>query len=363
MDASYQTLFSQTRRRTCFPLMIGCTALLVTGCAQHLEFPEMPPPLPHTVKVEWPPSIAQQTLSYTDSCGLPGIIPVGRQVVDALREASSRTFTTVLYNEETDHTVTPNHTIKLDVRDWAFTLDKDALYDRAPAILRMTATARIYDETGALLRETEFKVNRMERLRLERASRNCDYIIDPFIQDTAVELASKLFLDTRIAFGDQPPSPPITQDDMPGESSGGSSVESSQGTAPSASPALRFKAMLLDENNNLVLEGGEHVRVRIDVVNTGSNTVHHASASITGTPSIMGQFPTTTLTIPPLQPGQTKSLEFVATLPPTNTPQQAEIHVSVTESEGFTAPSQILSLTIHPAGTSTDNRESIPPRP
>ena len=320
----------------------------------------MPPPLPHTVQVEWPPSIAQQTLSYTDSCGLPGIIPVGRQVVDALREASSRTFTTVLYNEEADPTVTPHHIIKLDVRDWAFTLDKDALYDRAPAILRMTATARIYDETGALLRETELKVNRMERLRLERASRNCDYIIDPFIQDTAIELASKLFLDTRIAFGEHPPSPPIAQDDMPGESSGGSSIDSSQGQTPSASPALRFKALLLDENNNLVLEGGEHVRVRIDIVNTGTSTVRNASASLTGTPAILNQFPTTTLTIPPLQPGQTKSLEFVATLPPTTTLQQAEIHVSVTESEGFTVPSQILLLTIHPAGTNTDHHESIP---
>ncbi len=322
----------------------------------------MPPPLPYTVKVEWPPSIAEQTLSYTDSCGLPGIIPVGRQIEDALREAAHRTFTTILYNENDGHTTAPSHLIKLDVRDWAFTLDKDALYDRAPAVLRMTVTARIYDETGTSLRETEFKVNRLERLRLERASRNCDYIIDPFIQDTAIELASKVFLDARIAFGEQPSSAPIAQEPPLDSPHVPSAAAFSQDAAPSSSPALRFKALLLDENNNLILEGGEHVRVRIDIVNTGTGTVRNASASLTGTPTILNQFPTTTLPIPPLQPGQTKSLEFVATLPPTNRPQQAEIHVSVAESEGAITPSQTLSLTIHPAGTRPDDVD-LPPTP
>lgn len=335
--------------------------MLVTGCVRHLEFPPMGNPLPYTVKVELPPSIAQQTLPYIDSCGLPGEISVGRHIAEALREGARRTFTTVIYNdEESGHSVTPNHVIKLDVRDWAFTLDKDALYDRAPAILRMNATARIYDGQGTLLRETEFKVNRLERLRLERVSRNCDYIIDPFLQDTAVELASKVFLDARVAFGDGPSTSPSTQEpqlDSPGVPS---AVGSASETAPSGSPRLRFKALLLDENSNLVLEGGEHVRVRIDVVNTGTSTVRNASASITGTPSVISQFPTTTLTIPPLQPGQTRSLEFVATLPPTNTPQQAEIRVSVTESGGAAAPSQTLSLTIQPAGTGTNDVDLIP---
>jgi len=141
-----------------------------------------------------------------------------------------------------------------------------------------------------------------------------------------------------------------------------SAAASSQDAAPSSSPALRFKALLLDENNNLILEGGEHVRVRIDIVNTGTGTVRNASASLTGTPTILNQFPTTTLPIPPLQPGQTKSLEFVATLPPTNRPQQAEIHVSVAESEGAITPSQTLSLTIHPAGTRPDDVD-LPPTP
>ncbi len=88
--------------------------------------------------------------------------------------------------------------------------------------------------------------------------------------------------------------------------------------------------------------------------------IENASASLTGTPAIIEQFPATTLPIPPLQPGETKSLEFIATLPPTKQAQQAAIHVTVAESGGATAPPQTLSLTIQPAGTGTDDVNQIP---
>lgn len=308
-------------------------------------------PLPITVQLELPPSIKQQTLRYTDSCGQPGEIPVGRQIEAALREGAHRTFNTVTYEESGEVTIPPDHVMKIDVRDWSFELDKDALYDRAPATLRMNAIARIYDRQGALLRETEFKVNRRERVLLERVGRSCDYIIDPFIQDTAIELASKVFLDARVAFGEQPPSSPVSQESIPVLPIPSPTDTSSSVTAGHAGPStLRFKALLLDENGNLILEGGEHVRVRVDVVNTGPRLVQNASASLTGTPVLIDQFPATTLTIPPLQPGQTKSLEFMATLPPTVHPQQAEIHVSVTEAGGATVTPQTLHLTIQPSG-------------
>jgi len=336
---------------------MGCAAALTIGCVPYPELPPPGAPLPYTVKIELPPSIAQETVHYYDSCGQPGAIPIGRRIETAVRKEASRTFAAVI--DDADASV-PNHVIKLEVRDLFFALDKDALYDRAPAVLRMNVTARTYDGQGALLRETEFQVNRRERVRLERLGRNCDYIIDPFIQNTAVELASNIFQDARVAFGDQPLSPPISQEPQPDSQPPSPAVDFSSGDTHSASPALRFKALLLDENNNLILEGGEHVYVRIDVVNVGARTIHNAAASLTGTPAVLRQFPATTLTIPPLQPGHTKSLEFVATLPPTTTPQQAEIHVSVTESGGLTPPTQTLSLTIHPAGTGTDNGHAIP---
>jgi hypothetical protein len=140
------------------------------------------------------------------------------------------------------------------------------------------------------------------------------------------------------------------------------SLEASPSITTSASPSkLRFKALLLDENGNLFLESGERIQVRVDVVNTGSIPIQNASASLTGTPSVIGQFPARTLTIPPLQPGETKSLEFAATLPSSHQPQQVEIRVSVIEAGGAAARPQALLFIIQPAGAGADDVDQIPP--
>lgn len=310
-------------------------------------------PLPYTVTLELSPSITPQTFHYTDSCGQPGEIQIGRQIEAALREAARRTFRTVVSDKDGGKTILSDHVIKIDIRDWFFALDKDALYDRAPATMRMNAFAHMYDNTGTLLRETEFKVVRQERLRLERLGKNCDYIIDPFIENTAVELAYKLFMDARVALGDTPASTLVAEASTPESPSSPPTVTPPAATGPASPTTLRFKALLLDENSNLVFEGGEHVRVRVDVVNIGTSPVERASASLTGTAAVIEQFPTTSLRIPTLLPGQTKTVEFIATLPVTVQPQHAEILVTVTESGGAAAPPQTLSLTIRPAGTET----------
>lgn len=120
---------------------------------------------------------------------------------------------------------------------------------------------------------------------------------------------------------------------------------------------LRFKALLLDENGNLFLESGEQIRVRVEVVNTGSSPIQNASASLTGTPSVIEQFLSTTLTIPSLQPEETKSLEFVATLPSSLQPQQVEIRISVTESGGAAARPQALLFIIQPVRAGADGED------
>jgi hypothetical protein len=138
-------------------------------------------------------------------------------------------------------------------------------------------------------------------------------------------------------------------------------LEPSPSMTESAPPSkLRFKALLLDENGNLFLESGERIRVRVDVVNTGASAIQNASASLTGTPSVIVQFLSTTLTIPPLQPGETKSLEFAATLPSSLQPQQVEIRVSITEAGGAAARPQTLLFIIQPAGAGADDVDQIP---
>lgn len=331
---------------------ISCALLLfLTACVTHLEFPPLGDPLPASAKLEISPSIKELTIHYSDSCGQLQEAQLGDRLQEALREGIHRTFQKT-FDEETDNASAPDYVIQVELVDSSFDLNKEGLYDRAPAVLRVNAIARIHDRAGALLRQTDIQFARQDRLRLEQLSKNCNYMIEPFIHDTAIDFATRVSLTARqTVAGSQKPAASREPNQTPMGSLG----------APSVSAAdLRFKATLLDENSDLIFDGGEHVRIRVDVVNTGPNVVENASASLTGTQTAIERFPTTVLRIPPLQPGQTQSLEFVATLPLLAQPQRAEIRVSVEERGGNSATPQTLSFMITPTGSGGDNVDQVP---
>lgn len=333
-------------------IWISCALLLfLAACVKHLEFPPLGDPLPASAKLEISPSIKELTIHYSDSCGQLQEAPLGDRLQEALREGIHRTFQKT-FDEGTDNTSAPDYVIQVELVDLSFDLNKEALYDRAPAVLRVNAIARIRDRAGALLRQTDIQFARQERLRLEQLSKNCNYMIEPFIHDTVIDFATRVSLNARQAVaGSEKPAASKEPNQAPMGSLGSPSVSAAH---------LRFKATLLDENSDLILDGGEHVRIRVDVVNTGPNVVENASASLTGTQIAIERFPTTVLRIPPLQPGQTQSLEFVATLPLLAQPQHAEIRVTVEERGGSSATPQTLSFMIAPTGPGGDNVDQVP---
>ena len=341
---------------------IGAVLLVLAGCATHLVFPPMGTPLSASAKLETSSALKDLTLRYTDTCGQLQEVPLGGRLQEALQEGLHRTFDRVV-SEGAESAGPPDHVVQVDLVDSSFDLNKEALYDRAPALIHLNAIARIYDRTGTLLRQTDIAVSRQERLRLEQISKNCDYIIGPFIQDTTIDFATRVALTAKQAAAShdalsstEPTAPPSESLIVPPTLS---PIRPEQPNGSAASSALRFKALLLDENSDLMFEGGEHIRVRVDVVNTGSTLVENASVSLTGTQLTLEQFPTTVLRIPPLQPGQTRSLEFVATLPLLAQPEQAEIRVIVEERGGAAAPPQTLSFTIAPTGTRGDDVDQV----
>ncbi len=298
-------------------------------------------PLTSSARLEATPSIKNLTLRYTDSCGQPQEIPVGGQLEAALREGLRRTFKPV--DESSGSDAVADHVVQVDLVNSSFALKQDGLYDRVPADFRLSARAKVFNRAGDVIRESDISIARQERLRLEQLAKNCNYMIDPFVHDAVVDFATRVSFDAKLAVSGQA-SPTSIVPGLPTSDT----IPSS--TSTESAGALRFKAILLDENNNLIFEGGEHLRVRLDVINTGITQIEQATASLTGTPAIIEQFPTTTLRIPPLQPGQTKSLEFIATLPIIKEPLQGEIKVTVAETSGPpAAPLQTLLLTIQPS--------------
>jgi hypothetical protein len=305
-----------------------------------------------------------------DNCGHFQKIRIGSILEEAMTEATYRTFQAVSTGTSSTKEPLPEIAVRVELVHQKLDLVVDNVYDRVPAYLQLSGLAKFYDASGKLLRESDIKVDRNERLRIEPLQKNCDYLIDGFIHDSVFEFASLFMQEARAAVGSSsrtaaaapasgnigaPTAPLAPKLSQPG------SNQALAAAPPPVASSLRFKATVLDENSNLVFEGGERIRVRVDLVNSGDQELQGVTASLSGTPSLLSQFPVSTLAVGPLQPGQSRSIEFVATLPQAVHSQKAEIQVSVSDPRTGTAPPpQTMSLPIQPTGVKTDDVDQIP---
>jgi hypothetical protein len=303
--------------------------------------------------MEFSPSLLESKAEYTDNCGHLQIVDIGSTLQDVLLDAANRTFTSVV---RPGSGAKPDVVVRVNLVQSTFKLRMDGVYDRAETEIQLGGLVSYVDQAGTALGEQDVQVVQKGRVRIMPVQKNCDYLLDSFIQDAVRDFANKFSVATRAKLGTSgaplaaaaPAAIPVPVPARPLAS----------GVAP-----LSFKATVLDDNSNLVFEGGERIRVRVDVVNTGPQDLQNVTANLSGSPQVLAQFPTTTLSAGRLQSGQSRSLEFVATLPQTVQQQKADLQVSVFDPAAGAPPSQVLSLSIQPTGTNTDDVDQVPAMP
>ncbi len=337
----------------CTSARIGLILILTVSACTKQELPDLGPRLPQTAAMEFSPSLLESKAEYTDNCGHMQIIDIGSTLQDVLLEAANRTFTSVV---RPGSGAKPDVVVRVNLVQSAFTLRMDGVYDRAETEIQLGGLVSYADQAGTSIGEQEVRVAHKDRVRIMPVQKNCDYLLDSFIQDAVRDFGHKFSIATRAKLGAAsaplaaavPAAVPVP---VPARSD------------PSGVVPLSFKATVLDDNSNLVFEGGERIRVRVDVVNTGARDLQNVTANLSGTPQVLAQFPTTTLSAGRLQPGQSRSLEFVATLPQTVQQQKADLQVSVFDPAAGAPPSQALSLSIQPTGMNTDDVDQVPAMP
>ena len=351
--------------KTSFSLLLlaGLLATIVAvGCTKRVELPDMGPPLPYSVKLELAPSVTEAKFEYMDNCGHFRPIRVGTELEEILIEAAHRLFPRVDLGAGATQGPPTDLVIRIDLVDSDFEIQMDNQYDRPPAEVRFSGVERIYDASGKLLGEPDIQVNRRERVRIEPMQRNCEYILDPFLPNAMTEFALRFAAETRstLAPADQAASAQIAP-------SAAASTPPTPAMAMDGQPlpnGLSFKAKVLDENSDLVFEGGERLRIHLDIVNGGTQTLSNVSASLTGHEMLLAQFPATTLPVGRLEPGDSKSLDFVATLPQSIQTQQAELKVIVGDGTTRTGPpEQTLPVTLRSTGLAVDDVDEVPATP
>lgn len=338
----------------------GCDTVKSRFSRQAL--PDLGPPIPMTAHIEIDPSLSKARTEYLDNCGRLHPFAIGPTLEDTLIQAAHQTFRTVVLPGSAAAGSKPDVTIRLRMLDPRFKIQTDALYDRAPAELSLDVLTEFFDASGAPLAERPLQITRKERLQLELTQQRCDYVTDPFLQDTSTLLASQFMQESRVllAPGTQPPT--AAGAPAPSTHTSNTAVASAPAAAmPASPPALSFKATLLDENGNMMLESGERVRVRVDVINTGAQLVQDSTARLTGPQQLLAQFPATTLATGPLAPGGSKSLEFIATMPQSPALQQGEFQVALVTGSGQpAAPPQTLPISTPPTAAMLEDVDHIP---
>jgi hypothetical protein len=341
--------------------LLPCLALAAAGCEKVTKaftrstIPSLGPPLPYTVKLEFDPALTKSRLQYTNACNSPQELKVGEDLESTFLQAAHQTFKAVYFDAKTTPAGTkPDLEVRIGLLQSGLEIQTDGVYDRLPADLTLELGTVFRDATGKVVSEKNFPIRRQERLFLEPTQHRCLYVnSDSLVHDASVSLAIQFIKHARAildpdgqysvaaAPGAQPVAAPEA---MPAP------APVAPVAPPATAPGLSFKATVLDENSNAVLEGGERVKVRVDLVNAGRLPTRDVAVTLTGTPVLLGQFPATTLPVGPLQPGESRSIEFVATIPPSLPAQQAQLQVSVADATGVGPPPQSFTTALRSGG-------------
>jgi hypothetical protein len=362
------------RRPTGFPqqLTIGWAILLflliiagglpgcekVTSVFHRTPLPDLGPRLAHSVKLTFDPSFTNLTMQYIDGCNSPHALNVGEEIESLMIDAASKNFRAVTVADGVPAQIPPDKEIIVTLQRSGLKLWADHVYDRVPADMTIETLVTLKDSGGRELGRQNVSIVHNQRLILEPTPRRCDYgNMEEFVHDAGIALSTHIMRAVRTQLASTDGTVPGSAATSPMKSVAPTAGIPAQGT-PSA---LMFKATVLDENSNLVFEGGERIRVRVDLVNRGEQELQGITAALTGTASLLAQFPTTTLSIGRLQAGQSRSMEFVATIPQSLQLEKAEIYVAVADSGTHTQPPpQTLALAIQPASIIADDVNLIP---
>ncbi len=316
----------------------------------------MGPRMTHSVLLTFDPPIRDSKVPYKDECDVLRELPIGATLEPLLVEAASRNFQAVSVRGNNEAPPVHDAEIILSFPRTALKTGKKGQDQQTPADLMIEGFLTVKNSSGKELGRRAVSIHHKRSMSLESGEEPCGYRdIDGFLREAGVAVATDTIRSARayLTPADEgtpkrPPSASVASPSRPAI------------PTDSARSALTFKAALLDENSNLIFEAGERVRVRVDLHNGGDREVRKISVGLTGTASLVSQFGSSTQTIDRLQPGQSRSIEFLGSLPKTTHAQKAELHIAVTEAGAEPPAPQTLSLSIQPTAVRLEDVDQIP---
>lgn len=309
-----------------------------------------------SVLLTFAPPVRDSKAPYKDRCDVTRELTIGASLEPLLVEAASRNFQAVSVRGGTVASPAHDADIVLSILRPTLKVEPTDAEGLTPVTLTIEGSVLVKDTTGKELGRRVLSVHRNQPISAESREDPCGYHnIDGLMREAAATIADDAIQAARALLA-------ATGDSAPKRTSSAPVASDSRRTAPkdSSRAGLTFKAALRDQNSNLVFEAGEHVRVRVDLYNGSDREVRKISVGLTGTASLVSQFATSTQMIDRLQPGQSRSIEFLASIPNPAHGQKAELVIGVSGLDVDPPAPQTLSLSIQPTAVRVEDVDQVP---
>ena len=311
------------------------------------------PALPISVSYAFDATVTQATLQV-EACGLPHTIDTGEIVPQAFLAIGQEQFNSVTAYSGSGQAVQTSQqtdlTVYLQLIHQSFIPGSNmAQEDTFVATINLQMLATFIDPSGNQLAQRPLNYSAQASLwapALTSQSTSClTAAYDDEISRAAGDLANQMV--SMVPQLSQPAAEePITAQTTP-------SVQNQIQQQPL--PVMKFRTMLRDGNNNLILEGGEVIILQIEATNSGNQPLSTVTIELKGNQTLLQAFSDmTTLPISfgDFQPGETKTTEVRGQMPLQISENKGELLVTVKPRNGSIVGShRILAVLQAPSRT------------
>lgn len=332
------------------------------------------------VNLELDSSVQQAAIPYRDACGNEKAYQIGNQLSQMLLVDSQQVFQDVVSPQDPTYGQLADAVLQYTVLERKYDLtiprlESDAEYP-AKAFIRIRALLKEIGTGKELYAET-FKGQGRWQVSSDEDGQDCEPIGVGIPINSALESISDKLVDTMRDSGrlqiaasqisDQrrqlsrgvsqasvslaPIAAPTTESQNPSSSSSGSLSSSRFADKPS----VQFRTKLVDANRNLVLEGGEALKLLLEIQNVSDSTIPSAYVEMRGTPVLVEAFKqVVSLPVPlgSLKAGEKRTAEIRGRLPLVKKKNSGELMVGIILSEGRPPGSHSILAEIVPRATS-----------
>ena len=294
-----------------YAIVLGLV-LILSSCSEitlpRLEWEDQKkdPSVPLRVKLELDASVQRAGVPYYDACGDEKVFPIGIQLSQMLLEDSQKVFQQVVDREDLTLGNFVDAVLHYTVLEKNYDLtiprlESDAEYP-AKAMLRIRAILR-EERTGKELYAETFEGHGEWLVSSDEDGVDCEPIgigipIDRALETISDELvdtlresgrlqiaASKLVAQRQQGLGGvSPPSYPNPglSTPVPGAYPIPRIPASPRSVQQVSAPSVQFRTKLVDANRNLVLEGGEALKLLLEIQNVSNSTIPSAYVELRG---------------------------------------------------------------------------------